>query len=261
VTRARRTGPDDAPRPPRRSPVRRLQALGAMAGLAIAAFVVGLLVFNDIVMPRLVHRVNEQRVPDLANLSFAQAEKALAARGLALTRAGERFDPAVPRGFVLSQDPPAETPLRDVRRVTVVVSLGEEYSSVPELFGESIRTAAYLLSRAGLRIGGITHAPSEAVGDGLIAATDPPAETVLARDTPIALLVSTGGAEESFVMPELLGHEIGGVKRQLEAYGLRVFTPPAAPSIGTIVFQEPAPGSRITRQTQVLVQATGRLIR
>ena len=47
----------------------------------------------------------------------------------------------------------------------------------------------------------------------------------------------------------------------LEAFGLRVFTPPAAPSIGTIVYQEPPPGSRITRQTQILVQATGRLIR
>ena len=134
-------------------------------------------------------------------------------------------------------------------------------ASRSEVIGESVRTAAYLLNRAGLRLGGITHAPSEAVGAGLIAATDPPAETVLARDTPVALLVSTGGAEESFVMPELLGHEIGGVKRQLEAYGFRVFTPPAAPSIGTIVFQDPAAGSRITRQTQILVQATGRLIR
>ena len=145
--------------------------------------------------------------------------------------------------------------------MSVIVSLGEEYSSAPELFGESIRTAAYLLSRAGLRLGGITHAPTEAVGDSLIAATDPPAESVLPRDTPVALLVSTGGAEENFVMPELLGREIGGVRRQLEAYGFRVFTPPAAPSIGTIVYQDPPPGSRITRQTQILVQATGRLIR
>jgi beta-lactam-binding protein with PASTA domain len=254
---------DDAPAPARRRGgfARRLKAAGAIAGVAIVAFVVGLLVFNDIVMPRLVHRVNEQRVPDLGNLSFEQAEKALSARGLVLTRAGERFDPAVPRGFIVTQDPPAETPLRGARRVAVVVSLGEEFSSAPELFGESVRTAAYLLNRAGLRLGGITHAPSEAVGAGLIAATDPPAETVLARDTPVALLVSTGGAEESFVMPELLGHEIGGVKRQLEAYGFRVFTPPAAPSIGTIVFQDPAAGSHITRQAQILVQATGRLIR
>jgi len=63
------------------------------------------------------------------------------------------------------------------------------------------------------------------------------------------------------VMPDLIGHGIGGVKRQLEAFGFRVFTPPAAPSYGTVVYQDPAPGSRITRQTQILVHATGRLIR
>ena len=247
--------------PARPRPGRRLKALGAMLALAAAAFVTGLLVFNDVVMPRLVHRVNEQRVPDLTNLTYEQAEKLLVSRGLIITRSGERFDPGVPRGFVMAQEPSAETPLRGTRRVSVVVSLGEEFSSVPELFGESVRTAAGLLSRAGLRLGTTTHAHSEDVGEGLIAATDPPAESVLPRDAAVGLLISNGGSEESFVMPELLGKEIGGVRRQLEAYGFRVFTPPAAPSIGTIVFQDPAPGLRITRQTQILVQATGRLIR
>ena len=240
---------------------RRVMALAAMGALAAAAFIVGLLVFNNVVMPRLVHRANEQRVPDLTNQTFAQAEKLLAAKGLMLSRAGERFDPGTPSDYILSQDPEPETPFRGRKRISVVVSLGEEFSSAPALFGESMRTAAYLLSRAGLRLGGLTHAPSDIVGAGLIAATDPPAESVLPRETLVGLLVSPGGIEESFVMPELLGHEIGGVRRQLEAFGLRVFTPPAAPSIGTIVYQEPPPGSRITRQTQILVQATGRLIR
>ena len=252
-----------APRPPHREagPKRRLLAAGMLIAAAIAAFGTGLLVFNDLVMPRLVHRVNELRVPDLTNLKVEQAEQLLRARGLQLSHAGERFDPSAPKGFILSQDPPPETPIRGRRRVSVIVSLGEEFSSVPELFGESIRTAGYLLTRAGLRLGGITHAPSDAVGEGLIAATDPPAETVLPRDTPVSVLVSTGGVEESFVMPDLLGREIGGVRRQLEAYGFRVFVPPAAPSLGTIVFQDPPAGARITRQTQILVQATGRLIR
>ncbi len=232
-----------------------------VAGIALAAFVIGLALFNDLVMPRLVHNVNELRIPDLTNLTVEQAEQTLRARGLQLTRTGEQFDPTVPRGFIISQDPTSETPIRGRKRVGVIVSLGEEFSSVPSLFGESMRTAAYLLARAGLRIGGITHAPSDDVGAGLIAATDPPAESVLARDTPVSLLVSTGGAEDGYVMPDVLGREIGGVKRQMEALGFRVFTPPAAPSIGTIVYQDPVAGSRITRDTQILVQATGRLIR
>jgi methionyl-tRNA synthetase len=46
------------------------------------------------------------------------------------------------------------------------------------------------------------------VGEGLIAGSDPPAESVLPSGTPVSLLVSAGAGEESFVMPDLLGREI-----------------------------------------------------
>jgi serine/threonine-protein kinase len=242
-------------------PRRRIGGVFVLIGNATLAFVTGLCVVNNKIMPQLIHSVGEVRVPDLANLTIEQGEKVLQPLGLALSRAGERFDPSVPRGFILSQDPPPETPVRGKKRVMVVVSLGEEFSSVPELFGESLRSARYLLERAGLRVGGITRAASEDVGDGLVVASDPPAESVLPRDTPVALMVSAGMGEESFVMPDLLGREITGARRQLEAHGFRVFTPPAAPSVGSIVFQDPPPGSRITRRSTILIQATGRIIR
>ena len=246
----------------RRHPKRR-RITGTIYLLVIAAvaFATGVFFFNNMVMPRLIHSVGEVRVPDLANLTVEQAEKALRPLGLTLSRAGERFDPSVPRGFILSQDPANETRVRGKKRVMVVVSLGEEFSSVPELFGESERSARYLLERAGLRVGVPTHAPSEDVGEGLVAGSDPPAESVLPRETPVSLFISAGASEEGFVMPDLLGREIGAARRQLESMGFRVLTPPAAPSIGAIVVQEPAAGSRITRNSTILLQATGRMIR
>ena len=245
------------PRPRRRG----FGSMLAFFLLALLAFATGLLVFNNLVMPRLVHSVGEVRVPDLAGLTLEQAEQALQPTGLKLTRAGERFDPSVPRGQVISQDPAPETSVRGRKLVSVMVSQGEEFSSVPSLFGESPGTAHDLLERAGLRVGGITRAPSDEVGEGLIAGSDPPAESVLPRDAEVSLLVSSGAGEESFVMPDVLGREINGARRQLEALGFRVFTPPAAPSVGTILLQDPAPGSRITRSTTILLQATGRIIR
>ena len=245
--------------PPHRS--HRIAVGLSLLGLATAAFVTGLILFNNLVMPRFIHRAGEVKVPDLANLTFEQAERQAAPLGLQLSRAGERFDPTVPSGFILSQDPPEGTPVRGRHRVMVVVSLGEEFSSVPELFGESVRGTRLLLERAGLRVGGITHAPSDEVGQGLVVDTDPPAESVLPRGTPVALLVSTGSGPEEFVMPDLLGRQISGVRRQLESLGFRVFTPPASPSSGTIMFQDPPPGSRITRDANIMLQVTGRMIR
>ena len=118
-----------------------------------------------------------------------------------------------------------------------------------------------VLERAGLSVGGVTRAPNDQVGEGLIAGSDPPAESVLPRGTPVALLMSTGTGGERFVMPDLTGREIGGVRRQLEALGFRVMTPPAAPTVGPILAQSPPPGSQLTRDMQIVLQATGRIIR
>lgn len=229
--------------------------------VAALAFGTGMLLFNNLVMPRMLHGGGDVKVPDLANLTVEQAEALLKPTGLQLSRAGERFDPSVPRGFILTQDPPEGSPVRSSRRVLVTVSLGEEYSSVPELFGESRRGAVLLLEHAGLRVGAVTRAPSEEVGEGLIAGSDPPAESVLPRETAVALLLSSGAGPESYVMPDLIGREIGGVRRQLESMGFRVLTPPAAPSVGAIGSQTPPAGSRITRDAQIVIQATGRVIR
>ncbi|TMQ72015.1 MAG: PASTA domain-containing protein [Candidatus Eisenbacteria bacterium] len=248
---------------PDRPAVRRrgLATTLVVLGAATAAFVTGLFVFNNMIMPRFIHSSAEVVVPELSSLNYEQAEQALRPLGLVLSRAGERFDPSVPRGFILSQDPPPDTPVRGRKRVMVVVSLGEEYSSVPSLFGESLRSARFLLQRSGLRVTGITRAPSDEVGEGLVSGTDPPPETVLPRNATVALLVSSGTGQDQYVMPDLLGREITGVRRHLESLGFRVTTPPAAPSVGTIVYQEPGAGSRITIDTPINLQATGRIIR
>jgi serine/threonine-protein kinase len=244
-----------APRP------RRWVAALTTVGLALLAFLTGVLVFNYLLMPRLIHGVGQVVVPDLANLTVEQAEQALRPLGLQISRSGERFDPAVPRGFILSQDPEAGARVRGQKRISVLVSLGEEYSSVPELFGESLRGARALIERSGLRVGAITRAPSDLVGEGSVVDSDPGAESVHLRDTPVHLLVSTGSGEDSFVMPDLVGREIGGVRRQLESFGFRVVTASGAASLGTVTGQSPAAGSRIARSSTIQLQTTGRMIR
>jgi beta-lactam-binding protein with PASTA domain len=252
------TSQDATTAPPQRH---RAAGLFFVVGLALAAFATGLLLFNSLVMPRLIHGIGEVQVPNLNNLTLEQAEQSLGPLDLQLSRAGERFDPTVPRGFILSQDPAPGTAVRGRRRVSVVVSLGEEFSSVPALFGESQRSAEQLLRSAGLRIGAITRAPSDEVGDGLVAGSDPGPESVLPQGSPVSLLISTGSGQESFVMPDVIGREIGGVRRQLEAFGFRVVTPSGGQGVGTIVRQRPPPGSRITTATEIAFQASGRMIR
>lgn len=224
-----------------------------------AAFVVGLLLFNFAIMPRFVHHTAVVRVPDLVNLTYEQAEQ-LAVRGeVTLSRAGERFDPGVERGRIVQQDPLPGTPVRGRVRIAVVVSLGEEFSSVPALHGEPRRSAELLLERAGLVRGGVTRVPSDDEPEGAVIATDPPAETVLPRGGRVALLVSSGPGEQAFAMPDLVGREITRVTRQLEGQGFTVIV--ASSAVGPIVSQEPAPGARLTRAETITLRAGSRVIR
>ena len=240
-----------------RSPLKtRLTVWLSLLALAGVAFGTGLALFNNLLMPRFIHNTGEVRVPDLTNLTVDQAEQALRVANLRLVRAGERFDPSVPRGFILSQDPPPDTPILARRMVAVTVSLGEEFSTVPELFGSTVRGASVLVARAGLEMRGITRAPSEEVGEGLVVASDPPAESVLPHNAPVALLVSAGAGEDSYVMPDLLGRDVELARRDLEAIGFRVLSPENQ-ARGTIFTQDPAPGSRILRGATLMVEASG----
>lgn len=245
-------------RPDSRPRLRAVRELAFTAGIAVMAFLVGLIVFNSLIMPRVVHHQGEVRVPDLARLPYEQAEKQLAKVGLKLSRAGERFDLAVPRGAVLTQEPLAGTSVRGGARVSVSVSLGQESNLVPMVAGQSRRTAQLIVERAGLRVGAVTLVPSDAVPEGTVIATDPPAETVLPNGASVALLVSMGPGDDSVVMPDVIGRELAPVVRQLEAQGFTVLAPNAS---GPIVSQEPAVGTRLTRETPITLRVGRRVVR
>ena len=252
--------PGDAPiqrLPERRRPGRRVRDGVLLGLLALLAFAIGLTVFNSIIMPRLIHSDAEVRVPDLSNLSYEQAEGVLQARDLRLGRAGERFDPSVPSGFILAQDPLADTPVRSGRRVMVMMSLGEEFSAVPEMVGSSVRGATLAIEHAGLGYSGSTRAPSDDVGEAMIVASDPPAGAVMPHNWPVGLLISSGPNEELFVMPDLLGRDFETAQGQLAALGFKVEAQ-GRRGRGAVILQSPSPGSQIARGAKVTIQAGGR---
>ena len=240
--------------PERRGPARRLREALRLTLVGLVAFAVGLEIFNSIVMPRLIHGTAEVRVPDLSNLTLAQATRALEGVQLRIGTSGERFDVTAPRGAVLSQDPLPDTPVRIHRRVMVVVSMGVEFAAVPDMAGLSVRGARLALDRVGLGFTGTTRAPSEDIGMDMVVDSDPPAGTVLSHGASVGLLLSSGPADEEFVMPDLLGRDLATVRARLEGLGFKVEIP-SRHAHGPVVFQNPAVGSRVSRGTTVFLQA------
>jgi serine/threonine-protein kinase len=228
--------------------------------MAAAAFLLGFAIFNFVLMPKWVHRGEETVVPDLRSLALRQAEGALAQAGLRLSIRGEQFDPEVPKGAVIAQSPRAHETVRRGRVVSVLVSLGEEYASVPALHGESMRNAHVLLLRAGLRVGDVVRAHSEVLGAGFVLASDPPAQSVVPRGTPVHLVESLGAVAEAYLMPDLRGLDARAMAQSLEAAGFRVRITGAVGGFATVVEQHPEPGMRIESGEEVTLRVAGRVV-
>ena len=242
---------------------RALRSLGALAGTVVIgaiAFVTGLVLFDEVVMPRFVRQGGDVAVPDLANLNKDQAEQVLARGGLKLSVSSERFDPAIPRGFVIAQDPEPGRHVKGGRRVSVALSLGEEFANIPELFGESLRSSRLLIDRAGLKAGTLGRVVTSEVGPGLVVATEPPLGAVVPRGTAVNLLVCIPSEPEAYVMPDLVGRDAQAAQRDLEALGFRVQATGPGGNFARIETQIPAPGARVLRGQTIVLGVAGRLI-
>ena len=209
------------------------------------AFVAGIMLFDFVVLPGLVHR-GDSRVPDLTFMPLPQAEHAAGRSGLILRTRSEQFDPSVPRGSVLNQDPPAGVIARRGQVVAVVVSLGEEKATIPPLKGQDFREAQLSLGRIGLEPGSVARVWSDEVPANRVVASDPGPDSPIPQNKPINILMSLGAQPHRFLVPNWSGQRVREVVASLERAGVpHNLTGKDAALSGAVNSQSPPPGSMI----------------
>lgn len=223
--------------------------LGAIALLA------GYLVVNLVLMPSLTRQGAEVRVPEVIGLSEREGERVLASEELRLSKISEQWSPDVPRGFITTQDPPAGGVVKRGRRISVIVSLGAQGTSVPVLDGVNARQAEILLEGAGLKMGRTARAYSDQVGKDLVITTDPPGETTVEQETAVDVLVSLGAVPRSFVIPDFTGHDAASAARGLRDEGFFVALREGGgkQKSGLVTAQNPPSGSRVAPRDSVVL--------
>jgi len=223
-----------------------------LAGVALLG---GFLIVNLVLMPSFTGQGAEVHVPEVIGLSEREAERLLAAEDLKLSKISEQWSPDVPRGFITEQDPPAGGLVKRGRRISVIVSLGAQGTSVPVLEGVTARQATMLLENAGLKVGKTARAYADDVGKDLVIASDPPGETVVEQDAAVDLLVSLGPVPRSFVLPDLSGHDGNAAARGLRDQGIAVSVREGRGSqkSGDVNTQEPPAGRRVAPRDSVIL--------
>jgi eukaryotic-like serine/threonine-protein kinase len=160
-------------------------AIAVIGGFLAAYLFVAFVVFPSGVIPR------DVRVPSVTGLSFDDATRRLAERGLRGVRGEERSHAASPPGTVLEQVPSAGS--RDVEgaAVSLTVSAGPRNARVPSLVGLARERAESQLEAAGFDVGQVTERDSDRPRGEVLEVQPAPGTQVQMPGT-VALVVSAG---------------------------------------------------------------------
>jgi eukaryotic-like serine/threonine-protein kinase len=211
-----------------------------------------------VVAMRVALRAREIPVPKVVGLEFADAGHAMEVAGLTLKIDDSHpFSDTVPAGRIASQDPAAGSVVRRGRSVRVWTSAGSRASVVPNLVGETERSAQARSSQDGL---GVSIAAD-------IRSSDFPADAVVAQDQPagsraarVGVVVNRGERAAGYVMPDLIGASSDAALDLLRSHGLRVSVVaqqpyPGVPS-GVILRQFPAAGFQVTPDQPISLEVS-----
>jgi beta-lactam-binding protein with PASTA domain len=259
--------------------------LGALAMLVVA-------LLSAFITMRLAIHGREVKVPNLAGLTLADASKQTRSLGLILTLENRFYSPNTPPGHILAQSPAPGVPVRRQWAVRVTESLGAQQVAIPDVLGQSERTASIKIRRLGLELGAVAHVAAPGEPGVVIAQT--PAPNSAGVDRPrVSLLLSEPAQAESpdaFVMPSLAGLTLASAAARAYAAGLRIVSaedlntpgdasasapatpgspsttsPPGAPSsppipqaisVGTVIAQTPPAGRRVVKGDPVHITLT-----
>jgi beta-lactam-binding protein with PASTA domain len=218
--------------------------LGALAMLIVA------LVSAFIAMRLAIHG-REVKVPNLTGLTLAEAGKQTRSLGLSLTLEDRFYSPSTAPGHILAQYPAAGATVRRQWAVRVTESLGAQQVAIPDLLGQTERTASINIRRLGLELGAVARVAAPAESGVVIAQT--PLPNAAGVDRPrVSLLLSEPDEAESpqaVVMPSLAGLTLAGASARTAAAGLRIVSaedlnlPTPASATGSPAGSPTTPGS------------------
>jgi serine/threonine-protein kinase len=209
----------------------------------------------NMIMVSLVHSKKEVSTPDIVGKSLYDAVSELSKDGFGLKMDGEETNQNVPAGTILRQNPLAGMFVREGKVIKVTISRGGEIVYVPNLVGQSIRSADISLRSATLVMGEVSKKYSVVFGKDTIMAQDIIAGTKVDKDSVVNLIVSDGPPPEGTIfMPNFVDKNFQEVLQWSSQTGIAIniikegesSSEPIDSSIGIIIDQYPEPDRDIT---------------
>lgn len=225
----------------------------ALRLLLLAAVLMTIFVVSAIITIRLTVHGRQETLPSLVGMPIDQARSTVRKLGLRLDVEDRLYSDKIAPEAVVSQMPAAGTSIKTEQQVHVLLSLGAQKVSVPDLIGRSIRAARITAVQRGLTIGDVAALYWPEVELNQVVAQDPPPATSGLQSPAVNFLVSLGATPVAYLCPNFQGKPVEAVRSDLEQAGFQTVkvTQVAVPGAlqGSIMRQLPLPGSKVTPNT------------
>jgi eukaryotic-like serine/threonine-protein kinase len=196
----------------------------------------------------------QTNVPKVVGMTPHDAESALESHGLVLERADRFYSAEVPAGRIVSQVPFPGERVRRGWHVRVAESMGPQRVTIPDLTGDSERSAEINVRRRGLELGTMAVATIPDTTPDQIVAQSPPANAVNVSAPKVSMLVAATEDRKSFVMPDLRGVTEDQAVNAIVGAGLKVGSITSQPTAGA---EESSPESALSSTRTVLKTIPG----
>jgi len=207
---------------------------------------------------RLSARGSSVVVPELAGMDIKQVKHTLLQKGLEMAISGEDFDETYPAGCVISQEPKTGSRLKRGRRVKLTLSRGSEIITMPSLRDLSQPDAEFLVRQMDLDLASAAQTPAQSPKRTVLAQDPPPGQKVI-RGSPVRILVSSGPAPHTIVMPIVTGATAREALERLRGMNLKIseviYEATTLFTGGVVISQDPAGGFRVSPGEEVKLKA------
>ena len=135
--------------------------------------------------------VEQVEVPNLTDMTAAEARNALQQAGLKYEAGTAEHSDTIAENHVMRQNPAAGQKVNKGSTVTYILSAGEEKISVPNVVGELEGTATTTLTNAGFTVT-VDYQSSSDVAEGCVISQTPAANEKAKSKSAVSIVVSTG---------------------------------------------------------------------
>ena len=228
--------------------------------IALGAFVIAVAVVGTLLAIWLAPAGRPVTVPQFLGMTFGQAEQLASSSNIGLRVVAHRNDFHAPKDVIIGQLPSAGEKVREGRVIDVILSDGVPLVSVPNVSNMSLRDAKLTLSNGHLTLGAVSETKNLDVIAGQVLNQRPDPFTQVPAGSAVDVEVATGRPQ--MYAPNFIGLQVSLVKRAAVdahvALGTLTDMPitEGAKPKGTIVGQDPAPGTALAAKQKISLQVS-----